>query len=398
MAKIRRAARDILAQQAAYLSVGHRWSQAQIGELLGGISQAVVSRLIKHAEEKGWIERRLIFHEELLPQDRLDELHRLVEPRGLFESLKALGAGSGVGIRTLRIVDSGSSSTNGRAIEAYLSRFGRRAAPHVAALIQRSEVFAVTWGSTVSHVIAGLEAETPAMVIRHAIRFVPVCAEPTAQSSNKDTSSRLAPRLQALTRSTGPSVGTPSLSGVPALIPRRFKGAQMQTIRKFVEQTASYMEVFGGDAPLISKVDSVLTSVGPSSRPMGFIHDELMRAGSTPAQPLTRNRLSALVAGDIAGVLLPRPGLSKADLREVQELTQMWTGISRDHLARIAREADASKRPGVIVVSSGATRAEIVAEVVRCGLVNELIIDRQLAERLARQLGADRSASASLSR
>ena len=398
MAKIRRAERDILAQQAAYLSVEHRWSQAQIGALLGGISQTVVSRLIKHAEEKGWLERRLIFHEELLPKDRVEALRRMVEPLGLFEALKAIGTGTGVCIRSLRIVDSGGSGDTTRAIDARLNRLGHRAAPHVAALIQRSEVFAVTWGSTVSHVIAGLETLTPAVDLRHPILFVPVCAEPTAQSSNKDTSSRLALRLQALTRAAGPSVNTPSLSGVPALIPRKFTGADMKAIRKFVEQTASYKEVFGREAPLINKVDSVLTSVGPSSRPMGFIHEELMRAGGTPTQPLTKARLSALVAGDIGGVLLPRRGLDKAAVGEVDELNRMWTGINRRHLARIARQADATKRPGVIVVSCGADRAEIVTEAVRCGLVNELIIDRQLADRLARQLVADRPSSPPLSR
>jgi DNA-binding transcriptional regulator LsrR (DeoR family) len=398
MAKIRRSERDILAQQAAYLSVEHRSSQVQIGRLLGGISQAVVSRLIKHAEKEGWLERRLIFHGERLPKDRLDTLRRLVEPRGLFEALKALGAGSGVSVRTLRIVDTGGSGASTRAMDARLTRAGHLAAPYVASLIPRSEVFAVTWGSTVSHAIAGLEALTPAMDVRHPLLFVPVCAEPTAQSSNKDTSSRLALRLQSLTRPAGPSPRTPSLSGVPALIPRKFRDAEMKAIRKFVEQTASYRDVFGGSVPLIDKVDSVLTSVGPSSRPMGFIHEELMRAGSTEAELLTKSRLAALVAGDIGGVLLPRPGLDKAGLREVDELNRMWTGINRRHFARIARQADSAKRPGVIVLSCGGDRAEIVAEAVRCGLVNELIVDRELAEKLAKQLGTDRPPSALLSR
>jgi DNA-binding transcriptional regulator LsrR (DeoR family) len=398
MATFRRSERDVMAQKAAYLSAEHQWSQKQIAALLGGPSQTVVSRLLKYAEDKGWLERRVIFHGELLPESRLAELHRMVEPLGLTESLRALGTGSGVSLRNVCVVDSGGSGTTPRSIEGRLNRFGHRAAPHVAKLIERSDVFAVTWGSTVSHVIAGLETLNPPVELRHPIQFVPVCAEPTAQSSNKDTSSRLAPRLQFLTRSAGPSVNTPSLSGVPALIPRKFTDAEVRAIRKFIEQTASYKEIFGGPAPLISKVDSVLTSVGPSVRPMGFIHEELMRAGSTRTQPLTKARLSTLVAGDIAGVLLPKHGLDKAGLREVDELNRMWTGINRRHLARIARQADEKKRPGVIVVSFGADRAEIVAEVVRCGLVNELIVDRDLADRLAKNLSADRPSSAAPSR
>jgi len=398
MAKSRRSERDILAQKAAYLSAEHRVSQTQIGKLLGGVSQAVVSRLIRHAEKEGWIERRLIFHGERLPKERLGEFHHLVVPRGLFEALRTLGAQSGVSIRSLRILDTGKSGSSKRSMDVRLGRLGHLAAPHVASLIVRSEVFAVTWGSTVSHVIAGLEALSPPMDPRHAVRFVPVCAEPADKSSNRDTSSHLALRLQSLTRMSGPWGPTPSLSGVRALIPRRFRGAAAKTIREFIGETASYKEMFGGSAPLIDKVDSVLTSVGPSFRPMGFIHEELLKAGGTEAEPLTSKHLSALVAGDIGGVLLPRPGLDTKGLVEVQNLNQMWTGINRRHFERIARQADETKRPGVIVVSCGHDRAEIVAEVVRCGLVNELIVDRDLADKLAKLLSSDRSSPAPLSR
>ena len=65
----------------------------------------------------------------------------------------------------------------------------------------------------------------------------------------------------------------------------------------------------------------------------------------------------------------------------------MWTGMKRAHLERIAKNAARDNHPGVIVVSvGGADRAEIIAEALRCGLVNELIIDRELVGALTRAL------------
>lgn len=110
--------------------------------------------------------------------------------------------------------------------------------------------------------------------------------------------------------------------------------------------------------------------------------------GSTPARKLTQARLSALVAGDIGGVLIPKPGLDAAGRRDVDGLNAMWTGVKLKHLQRIAQQAERRGRPGVIVVSLGDNRAEIIAEAVRCDLINELIVDRPLADALARALSA----------
>jgi DNA-binding transcriptional regulator LsrR (DeoR family) len=166
-----------------------------------------------------------------------------------------------------------------------------------------------------------------------------------------------------------------------------FRGADERGIRKFVAYAASYRVVFGDRLPLINQVDSLLTSVGTADRPLGFIHDELLRAGSRPGRRLTRESLGRLVAGDIGGVLIPRRNLDAAGRREVDSLNDMWTGMKRTHLERIAKNATRANHPGVIVASiGGAGRAEIIAEALRCGLVNELIIDRELVGALTRAL------------
>jgi DNA-binding transcriptional regulator LsrR (DeoR family) len=385
MPQLRPHRKDFNAQRAAFLCGEHGLSQGEIGRMLD-LSQSAVSRLLKYAEHRKWLERRYRFIPDGLPADRLQYLRRLVEPNQLIDRLTAVESETGVRVRDVHVVDTGSSGESQKAIAARQTRFGRAAARTVADLMLRSDVFAVTWGRTISHIVEAIREIVPVPATGRAIRFVPVCCEPTHEKSNPDTSSHLAEQLHMLLRASVPG-RPPSLSGVPALIPRRFRGSDARGIRKFVEQAASYREMFGDRGPLIRQVDALLTSVGPAKRPMGFVNEELRSAGSVPGRPLTKEQLERLVVGDVGGVLLPRRDLDRADRREVDQLNAMWTGITREHLERIAAQAARTRRPGVIVASfGGAGRAETIAEAVRCGLVNELIIDRQLAEALTEVL------------
>lgn len=377
--------KDINAQRAAFLFAEHGLGQVEIGRMLD-VSQSVVSRLLKYAEKQKWLERRYRFIPDALPSERVQSFRRLVEPDKLIDRLTAVQSETGVHVRDVHVVDTGSSGESDKAIAARQKRFGRAAARPVAELMLRSDVFAVTWGRTISHIVDAIREIVPVQATGRAMRFVPVCGEPTHEKSNPDTSSHLAERLHALLQASVPG-RPPSLTGVPALIPRHFRGSDARGIRKFVEQAASYREMFGDRAPIIRQVDALLTSVGPARRPMGFINEELRSAGSLPGQSLTKERLEKLVVGDIGGVLLPRRDLDRAGRREVDQLNAMWTGITREHFERIAVQAARTKRPGVIVASfGGAERAETVAEAVRCGLVNELIIDRQMADALTEVL------------
>lgn len=386
MAGSRHGRKDFNAQRAAYLFAEHGVRQEEIGRMLGGLSQSAVSRLLKHAEQRKWLERRYRFLPHDLPPGRLEYLRRLVEPNQLMDRLTAVESRTGVHVRDVHVVESGSIGTSPKAIAGRQTRFGRAASGIVADMMLRSDVFAVTWGRTISHVVDAIRAIAPVPATGRAIRFVPVCGEPHDEKSNPDTSSHLAERLHALLQVSVPP-RPPSLTGVPALIPRRFHGADARGIRKFVEAAASYREIFGKRSPIIRQVDSLLTSVGPAERPMGFINEELRSAGSLAGRPLTKEQLARLVAGDIGGVLLPRPNVSRVGAREVDALNNMWTGVTRAHYERIAVQAERTKRPGVIVVSfGGAERAETIAEAVRCGLVNELVIDRQLADALTKVL------------
>lgn len=384
MAPSRRARKDFEAQQAAYLCAEAEMTQAAIGKMLGGLSQSGVSRLLRRAEHAGWLVRDYQFVGDGLPADRLAALKRLVEPSSLVDLLARVQSRTGVNVRGVHVVDSGSSSEKGQSLAARLGRFGRAAAEPLLALVRGSEILAVTWGTTVSHCVEALKSHPPRSLAQ-PIRCVPVCGEPLDRKSDCDTSSQLALRLHQIVGPAAPD--PPSLTGVPALISRRFRGGDARSIRKFVAQAASYREVFGTRSPLIKRVDSLLTAVGPSSHPMGFIHEELLKAGSTPSKKLTSAALSKLVVGDVGGILFPRPGLDARGRAEVNALNSMWTGAKLSHLERIATQASRGTRPGIIVVAMGGDdRAAIVAEAIRHGLVNELIIDRTLSEALTTAL------------
>jgi len=382
--KIRSADKTFAAQKAAYLLCERHFTQHQIADFME-VSQSMVSRLLARAEDAGWLERRYRFVPKGLPDSRLDELQRLAEPKGLIELLARLAPDNRVRVRAPHVVESGPRGDSPRAFERRLKVFGRSAAVVVAELLARSKTFGVTWGRTISHVVDSLDDALKARSLDHHIQFVPLCGEPTHHSSDRDTSSHVVERLHRVLQPD--QLPPPSLTGVPALISRRFRGSDERGIRKFVAQSASHRVVFGDRSPLINQVDSLLTSVGTAERPLGFIHDELLREGSLPGRRLTRETLGPLVAGDIGGVLIPRRTLNAAGRREVDSLNAMWTGMKRAHLERIAKNAARDNHPGVIVVSvGGADRAEIIAEALRCGLVNELIIDRELVGALTRAL------------
>lgn len=377
--------KDFDVQRAAYLCAERGLTQAEIGRVLGGLSQSRVSRLLKRAEERGWLVRSYRFVPEKLPAGRYDHLRRLEEPSTLRDLLVKLRSRTGIHVSAVHVVDSGSSGSARRTVASRLARFGRAAVGPLDDLLGRSTYTAVSWGRSVSCAVDSLRQAPALQSAGRSIHVVPVCGEPTEQQSNRDTSSHLAERLHEALRSSAPK--PPSLTGVPALIPRHFTGSHEVGIRKFVTSIASYRDVFGTADPLISRVDTLLTSVGPAKRPLGFIHEELLKAGSRRGKALTSEALEELVAGDIGGVLLPRPGLSAKGRQEVAALNAMWTGATLAHYERIARAAARMSRPGIVVLSIGGDgRAEIIAEAVRHGLIGVLVIDRSLAEALAKEL------------
>ena len=76
------------------------------------------------------------------------------------------------------------------------------------------------------------------------------------------------------------------------------------------------------------------------------------------------------------------------DADKVRQLNRMWTGLDYARLKALAlRSAESAGRtPGVVVVSCGKNRDEILESVVRRGLANELILDPSAAVGLTNRL------------
>lgn len=65
----------------------------------------------------------------------------------------------------------------------------------------------------------------------------------------------------------------------------------------------------------------------------------------------------------------------------VEELRKRWTGLKIEHLEACSSRAFAERvasRPGVTLLSFGASHSEIVLEAIRRGIVNQLIIGSDL--------------------
>jgi hypothetical protein len=213
----------------------------------------------------------------------------------------------------------------------------------------------------------------------------------------------LGARLDAtLNKTTGHAL---SLSALPALIPvHEFtSSAELSVLRRLFRRVKHYDEIFieqvpgrrkrpretTAKKPWLQRLDAVLCSVGPDDRVWGYRGDDLLESGD-----LKREELQTLVLGDIAGVLIPRPGMwGDAKLAIIRD---HWNGIRLEDLQACAERAVVLKHvPGVCVFAAGANKAHFVSQCLRLrddegkvvSLINHLIIDDDLAARLLKLLG-----------
>jgi hypothetical protein len=163
--------------------------------------------------------------------------------------------------------------------------------------------------------------------------------------------------------------------------------AAVKRARAFVEAIPSYRLVFGAreypvegsPKPLIEEVDTIITSVGG-------MEDAWIGGGEPFFDPVEEK--SALqkegVVGDICGRYVT---LDKVDNFKQDSMTSRVNrrvfGPEPKHFRACAERARQSEdRLGVLVVAAGAGKAEVVLSICRRTLVNELIINDELADKL----------------
>jgi DNA-binding transcriptional regulator LsrR (DeoR family) len=284
-------------------------------------------------------------------------------------------------VRGLRIFHSGGEGEDPSGWDARAQRFGRLAAPRVQELLPAMNLAGVTWGKTIARLVDGLQhlnPQTPALPDR--VRFVPLTGEPLTFPDPETSSSNLAHRLNEIVNGRADVVH--SLTAVPAFIPAKFTGRGRQAIRAFIAEIAGYRVIFAAEGadgrrqePLADRLDCIITGVGTVSPGVSgrLLDDRVV------AEDITKERLQERVIGDIGGVFLPRSPRDGV----VRGINERWTGVRLEHIARCAAAAARDpSRVGVIVLALGRAKAEILLECVRGGLINELIIDHDLAQAL----------------
>lgn len=367
------------AQFAAYLRATHNMSQVEIGRLLGGLSQPHVSRLLAHAEKAGYLVVEHRFRADNLSESERRDLAGLLAPSALTNALGEFCTRHGRPVPGLGVFESGPGSTQG-AMAQRRKRFGKTAAGRVIELLGGQKIAGIAWGRTIHAVIEGIAASHLPLGDIDGIEIVPVCAELLLTSQRELSSSRLVEQLTRIFRTNGEDAL--QLTGFPAYVPRHYEEVMQQAAWRLIRDAPNYERIFSGPDALVARMDVLMTSVGFSESPVFGGLDDLLRAGRVDFETLRD-----LVVGDLGGLLIVRPDATEAQNALIDELNRMWTGISLDQVADIA--ARAHEKPatsGVIVLALRAERAKTLLELIRRGLVNQLVIDHDAAAGLERCL------------
>ena len=274
--------------------------------------------------------------------------------------------------------------------EAWLAEFTRLAAPRARHLLAGGKSWGVTWGSHVAAVIDAINAmPKSAQPRRRGVLAMPLCGNRCGARLASESSSSLAEALQrVLTGSIDRPLG---LSMVPAFILGDLDETEVVTMWKHIARSEAYCDVFGTERVpaaarasgsrshvLVKALDGVLTSVSRDGHPFGYGVQRMYENAGYDWREVEKR-----YTGDIGGIGLVRPG-EAAD----PKLEQRWTGVTREDMLACAERAAAKKANavGVVLLVSGADRADSVLESLRLGFVSHLIADDSLNVELMRRV------------
>lgn len=171
---------------------------------------------------------------------------------------------------------------------------------------------------------------------------------------------------------------------IPAFIPAR-RPREVKAIRGFIEEYQGYRRIFGPGG-LVGEIQALLTSA--AGLDLAYLSDPWLNA-LLDAGNLDLKALAGLMVGNVAGLVLPRPGLGRADLRRVEELNERHMGLTLSQLEACAKRCASNGDPGVVLAAHGDSKTQTIVEALRRRMVNELVLDDELAESLADHLKLD---------
>lgn len=354
-----------------------------------GCNKRTASRRLALAVEQKWLDRWPAFH-----ADQVPEAYRPTMPSRAVQT------------DLTRATRDWEHTVEINLLPGSRQDYHTAAAGVVGALLRKSHVIGVTWGRTLNWVIDELKSTERVRGATRQARVIPLCPEPMAlfdgERQTDLSSTSLAQTLQAL---IAPQMNEklPHLTGIPACFPtnlsRRFQSREVRAV--FQELSVDYMRIFGpdrdapdngrslkGQGSLVSLMDLVLTGGGiiddgPQSRRTGtFIRERLSLERDESGRSKLLDELRAAVVGDLAGLLIPRDGISTRQQKLVHDLNRGWLGVTEEHLHDCVQRCHASGAPGVVLFATG-RKGPLIREVVRRGLVSRVVIDEECARSIA---------------
>jgi len=386
-------------EMVAFMAAVDKMPQADIAKTLK-LTKATVCRYIRAAkEERPVLLRDLGFEFVERSKQRRDAIRQRIQQRLYPSALcAALNQIACQPIRRVSVFDSAPGANSGelKPWDHAAWKFGRAAAGRIREIVMEAGTVYCAFGRQLLAVVDGIRRlglATP--WTKKRIQFVPVWGEvltdaraeatsPSFPEPERFSASFIAAELSRL--ANGPREPVYSLLAAPAIIPRGFPPADIDCIKRFIHKNKAYAEIFGDsghDGLLHDKPDTLLAGAGVPQHKGRFWSAAIMHAIDVRQEDMEK-----LVVGDSGGVLIERPGLSHSEQQQLQEIQSHWLGLHKDHLKYIADNARTGGHGGVTVVGVGKLRATVIFEAIKShgGLINELVIDRALADELARLL------------
>jgi len=380
-------------------------SQKEIAQEMG-VGEGKVSKLMQWARRFGVYEER--YRASISVEEQHEVNVRLIEPC-LLDCLQKIEKcdGEEPHLRAVKIVRSPTgdecTETTGEAYDTKrIPWLAQSAGPYVAELLRHANppkedsagVFRVglSWGKTL--------AETLEFVASHPNwRQRPCstqCVATTGELVEVENPGRnlSSSSLAEWLAEAADSCSAATLRAVPALISMKVEHDAVTSIIEWVkERNANYRKVLDEKDGVASNLDAILTSIG-SMEQTGKIWKKESEEGGIPEKFLRK------LAGDIGGVFVKKTDLlrrieeqrkehdevnkaeewTKEDEDLLQEVRRRWLGITDKHYLACAKKAN----PGVIVVALGAEKAKTAIACAEKGLVNELVIDLDLARAICK--------------
>ena len=377
--------------KAAFLHTEMQWDQKTLANHFKA-SQGAVSKALDRAKKEGLLR---VFEGKVLMRDKLGE-QKLNEFRAEFlemdeplrEQLAQQAGDKKDRLRSVRVFSSGGKGTERAEYHLRLEEFGTKAAPYLAQLLPRMKFVGLSWGKTISALNNGLIAY-PHTYGNPTV--FPTCAELYQGPAIGDSASELAKSLRKFFRSLQLEDEQPAdehdernlfLTGFAHCIPTSIhKQRGKEIIRKYAAEFLGHKAILAKGG-LVEKMDAWITGVGTADTVDEATSDDPWLEERIKASGLSRADFSKATIGDLGGIYLPRSNVKGKRKKDFEQIIEPWMCVRFEHAAQCAAKTDDKESVGVVVAAIGHRKCDIVHACVQRGVVNELIVDDDLADAL----------------